>query len=217
MIKWLDKSGKHITFASKYLLMVRKTTDIRQEEIKSAVLAIIFRDGLKNVSTKNIAREVGISEGSIFRHFGSKKDIIMAIMDDVISNLIENLRQISLENSPPPNRLYKYLCSTITYLIENKGITILLFSEASYENDESMITKLNNIFNNQKQFAGKIVSDGIALGLWDESISVEDFSSLYMGIPITLNIEMILNKTGFERVNFCNRMFDLVLRILEKK
>ncbi|RLD33360.1 MAG: hypothetical protein DRI72_05205, partial [Bacteroidetes bacterium] len=165
--------------------MIRKSTDVRQVEIKSAVLAIIFRDGLKKVSTKNIAKEVGISEGSIFRHFASKNEIILSIMDDVISDLIESLRRISLESTPPPERLYKYLCRTITYLIENKGITILLFSEASYENDERLITKLNNIFNNQKQFAGKIVSDGIAMGTWDESISVEDFSSLYMGIPIT--------------------------------
>jgi AcrR family transcriptional regulator len=197
--------------------MIRKTTDIRQEEIKAAVLTIIFRDGLKNLSTKNIAREVGISEGSIFRHFRSKKEIILSIMDDVVNNLIESLRQISLENTPPADRLYKYLCRTVSYLIENKGITILLFSEASYENDSELITKLNFIFNNQKQLAGKIISDGIAMGIWDETISVEDFSSLYMGIPITLNIELILNKDSFERINFCKRMYELILKILVKK
>ncbi|RLD86585.1 MAG: TetR/AcrR family transcriptional regulator, partial [Bacteroidetes bacterium] len=75
--------------------MIRKSTDVRQVEIKSAVLAIIFRDGLKKVSTKNIAKEVGISEGSIFRHFASKNEIILSIMDDVISDLIESLRRIS--------------------------------------------------------------------------------------------------------------------------
>jgi AcrR family transcriptional regulator len=197
--------------------MIRKTTDIRQEEIKAAVLAIIFRDGLKNLSTKNIAREVGISEGSIFRHFRSKKEIILSIMDDVVNNLIENLRQISLENTPPTDRLYKYLCTTVSYLIENKGITILLFSEASYENDSELITKLNFIFNNQKQLVSKIISDGIALGIWDETISVEDFASLYMGIPITLNIELVLNKDNFERINFCKRMYELILKILVKK
>ena len=197
--------------------MIRKSTDIRQVEIKSAVLSIIFRDGLKKVSTKNIAKEVGISEGSIFRHFASKNDIILSIMDDVISILIESLRQISLETTPPPERLFKYLCRTITYLIENKGITILLFSEASYENDERLITKLNNIFNNQKQLAGKIVSDGIALGIWDESVSVNDFSTLYMGIPITLNIEMILNRDSFQHENFCKRMFALILKVLNRK
>jgi AcrR family transcriptional regulator len=196
--------------------MIRKSTDIRQVEIKSAVLSIIFRDGLKKVSTKNIAKEVGISEGSIFRHFASKNDIILSIMDDVISELIESLRRISLENTPPPERLFKYLCRTITYLIENKGITILLFSEASYENDEKLITKLNHIFNNQKQLAGKIVSDGIALGIWDETVSVDDFSTLYMGIPITLNIEMILNRESFQHENFCKRMLALILKVLNK-
>ena len=195
--------------------MVRKSTDIRQEEIKSAVLSIIFRDGLKKVSTKNIAQEVGISEGSIFRHFKSKKDIILSIMDDVINDLIEDLRSIALQEAPPAERLFNYLCKTVSYLIENKGITILLFSEASYENDIDLMTKLNYIFNNQKKLVGKIISDGIAMGIWNDSISVEDLSALYMGIPITLNIEMILNKENFEHINFCKRMFNLVHKILE--
>ncbi len=196
--------------------MERKSTNIRQEEIKAAVLSIIFRDGLKKVSTKNIAKEVGISEGSIFRHFKSKKEIILAIMDDVINDLIEDLRRTSLENSPPADRLYNYLCKTVTYLIENKGITILLFSEASYENDNEMITKLNYIFNSQKQLAVKIISDGIAMGLWDEAVPVTDFATLYMGIPLSLNIEMVLSREKFERNNFCKRMYDLILKILKK-
>ena len=196
--------------------MTRKPTDIRQEEIKKAVLSIIFRDGLKKLSTKNIAKEVGISEGSIFRHFKSKKDIILAIMDDVIENLIEKLRDISLENTPPPERLFKYLCETVNYLRKNKGITILLFTEASYENDSDLMEKLNYIFNNQQQFAGKIVSDGIAMNIWDENISVSDFTDLYMGIPITLNIEMVLRKDNFEEQNFCKRMMDLILKLLKK-
>ena len=197
--------------------MTRKSTNIRQEEIKAAVLSIIFRDGLKKVSTKNIAKEVGISEGSIFRHFSSKKEIILAIMGDVINDLIEDLRRISLENSPPADRLYNYLCKTVIYLIENKGITILLFSEASYENDAEMITKLSYIFNSQKQLAVKIISDGIAMGIWNETVSVDDFATLYMGIPLSLNIEMVLSREKFEHKNFCKRMYDLILKILTGK
>lgn len=197
--------------------MTRKSTEIRQEEIKKAVLTIIHRDGLKNVSTKNLSKEVGISEATIFRHFLSKKDIIMAILEDVIKDLIESLRQVAISNFSPEDRLFKYLCTTVKYLIENRGITILLFSEASYQNDQEMISKLNYIFNNQKQLAGKIISDGIALGIWDESISVDDTSSLYMGIPITLNIEMILNNDNIQQDNFCKRMFELMKKILSKK
>jgi len=197
--------------------MIRKSSEIRKKEIKSAVLTIIHREGLKKVSTKNIAKEIGLSEGSIFRHFNSKKDIILSIMDDVIHDLIGNLKAISLETIPPEKRLFKYLCQTITYLIEHKGITILLFSEASYENDKDLITKLNYIFKNQKLYVGNIVLDGIRHSNWDETIAIKDFVSLYMGIPITLNIEMVLNRDNFKPLNFCNRMFELILKILVRK
>jgi AcrR family transcriptional regulator len=196
--------------------MIRKSTDTRQEEIKKAFLNIIYRDGLKKLSTRNLAREVGISEGAIFRHFASKNDIILAIINDVQQDMIEELRIITLESGSPAKRLFKYLCKTITYLIENNGITMLLFSEAAYGNDKELIAKLNYIFNSQKQLAGKIISDGIAEGIWDESVSVEDFTTLYMGIPITLNIELILNKENFHKDNFCIRMHELLMRILKR-
>jgi len=93
---------------------------------------------------------------------------------------------------------------------------MLLFSEAAYGNDKELIAKLNYIFNSQKQLAGKIISDGIAEGIWDESVSVEDFTTLYMGIPITLNIELILNKENFHKDNFCIRMHELLMRILKR-
>ncbi len=196
--------------------MIRKSTEIRQEEIKSAVLNIIYRNGLKKLSTKNIAKEVGISEGSIFRHFGTKKDIIMSIMDDVIKDFIEPLREISLQNEHPEKRLYKHLCKTITYLKENKGITLLMFSEASYENDVDMKEKLTHIFQSQRQLVGKIVSDGIAMQLWNESVSTDSFSHLYMGIPITLNVEIALKGEDVDIKSFCKHNMDMLLKILSK-
>ena len=196
--------------------MIRKPTEIRQEEIKKAVLEIIYRSGLKKLSTKNIAKEVGISEGSIFRHFGTKNDIIMSIMDDVINDFIEPLREISLLNEHPEKRLYKHLCKTITYLKENKGITLVMFSEASYENDDEMKEKLIHIFQSQRQLVGKIVSDGIAMQLWDESVSTDSFSHLYMGIPITLNVEIALKKEDIDLQSFCKHNMDMLLKILRK-
>jgi len=196
--------------------MTRKPTEIRQEEIKKAVLEIIYRNGLKKLSTKNIAKEVGISEGSIFRHFGTKNDIIMSIMDDVINDFIEPLREMSLQNEHPEQRLYKHLCKTITYLKENRGITLLLFSEASYENDDEMKEKLIHIFQSQRQLVGKIVSDGIAMQLWDESVSTDSFSQLYMGIPITLNVEIALKREDIDVQSFCKHNLDMLLKILSK-
>jgi len=107
--------------------MARKNTDIRQEEIKQAVLDIIFTDGLKNLSTSNLAKRIGMCEGSIFRHFPTKQDIIISIIDNVQNDFIGQLRVIANSSQPLAERLQKILCATVNYLTDNKGITMLLF------------------------------------------------------------------------------------------
>ncbi len=196
--------------------MSRETTDIRQEQIKKAVLDIIADEGLHNLSTRNLAKKVGLTEGAIFRHFTTKKDIIKGIMDDVADNLIGSLRSIALKPVKAEDKLFQYLCRNVTYLKENRGITILLFSEAAHLGDKELKEKLNQILAEQKQFIIKIVKDGISEGVWDKNVNAEDVAVIYMGIPITFNIELVLNKTSFNADNFCKRMYSLILRTLKK-
>ena len=195
---------------------MRKTTDIRQEEIKQAVLDIIYTDGLKNLSTRNLAKRIGMSEGSIFRHFATKQDIVLSIINDVQDDFIGQLRKVSTTDEDPEIRLKKFICATIEYLIANKGITMLLFSEASHNNDATLKSQLQKIFNNQKKLVSKIILDGISAGTWDESIPVDNLAMLYMGIPVSLNIEMILSGGEFHIDNYCNMMMQLMLKILKK-
>ena len=194
--------------------MEKQSTEIRQEQIKQAVLDIIYTDGLKSLSTRNLANRIGMSEASIFRHFATKQDIILAIIKDVQKNFIGSLRTIANSNVEPKERLNQFLCQTIKYLIQNKGITMLMFSEASHNNDAALKDNLLQIFNNQKKLVSKIILDGIAIGEWDESVPVENVAMLYMGIPVSLNIELILNGGEFYIDNFCNRMLQLILKIL---
>ncbi len=196
--------------------MTRKATEIRQEEIKQAVLDIIYTDGLKNLSTHNLAKRIGMSEGSIFRHFPTKQDIILSIIADVQNDFIGQLRIVSTSEEDPETRLRKFICTTIEYLTVNKGITMLVFSEASHNNDAALKIQLQQIFNSQKNLVSKIILDGIAAGTWDDKIPVENLAMLYMGIPVSLNIEMILSGGEFHIDNYCNRMMQLMLKILEK-
>lgn len=196
--------------------MERQTTEIRQEQIKKAVLDIIFKDGLNQLSTRNLANRVGITEGAIFRHFKSKRDIMLGIMQDVKTDLIGEMRKIALGAEESENKLFAFLCWHVKYLIDNKGITILLFSEAAHMNDKELKDNLHEILAEQKSLFSKIIRDGMTEGLWNKKLAVDDIATIYMGIPITLNIEMILNKDQFEIHNFCKRMFSLMQRMLLK-
>lgn len=196
--------------------MPRETTDIRQEQIKKAVLEIIAEEGLHNLSTRKLAKKIGFTEGAIFRHYATKRDIIIAIMDDVARDLISSLKNIVTSPVKAEEKLFNYLRTNVKYLKENRGITILLFSEATHLGDRELKDKLNQILLQQKHFIVKMVKDGTAEGVWDKKLKPEDIATLYMGIPITYNIELVLNKNRVNVDDFCKRMFKLILKSLKK-
>lgn len=193
----------------------RKPSKTRRIEIKKTALDIIYSEGLKKLSTHHLAAKAGISEGTIFRHFNSKKEIIGSIVKDVKAMLVTRLHDIAMQDTAPDKRLEDFICYHMQYLKENKGITILLFTEASYQNNKELKEELDEIFHLQQKYFSKIILDGILNGIWSSDISTESLASLYMGIPIILNIEINLNPV-FKHDNFCYQMLTLILKTLKK-
>lgn len=194
----------------------RLDTETRKGQIKKAVLEIISSEGIGKISTRNLASRIGVTEGALFRHFSSKKEIMLSILNDVKNELIAEQEKVTY--SPDINaeeKLFKFLCSHIKYLIENKGITILLFSEAAHMNDSQLKKGLREILLTQKEYVIRIIKQGMNEGVWNKSINVENVATLYMGIPISLNIEMILEPTMTKQKEFCERMICLIKKVLE--
>ena len=51
----------------------------KKEKIVQAALKLFAEEGFKTTSTSNIAKEAGVSEGLIFRHFKNKNGLLEAI------------------------------------------------------------------------------------------------------------------------------------------
>lgn len=196
--------------------MKRESTDVRQEQIKKAVLEIISEEGLHNLSTRKLAKRIGLSEGAIFRHFTSKREIILSIIDDVRIDLISQLRSIVQSNEETESKLFTYLCRNIEYLKKYKGITMLLFSEATHLGDKELKAKLNKLLNDQKKMVAEIVLEGIKKGIWDDKVNPDDFADIYLGIPIVFNFELLLKSGRLNTKNFCPKMYSIILKILRK-
>jgi len=73
--------------------MARQSTELRRKQIAEAALHIISQQGLGRFTTAAIAAEIGLSEGALFRHFGSKKEIVDAA--------VERVEQLLAEAAPP--------------------------------------------------------------------------------------------------------------------
>ncbi|RLD89029.1 MAG: hypothetical protein DRJ09_07315 [Bacteroidetes bacterium] len=196
--------------------MSSKVAETRKKEIKEALFDIIVTDGIRHLTTKNLARRAGLSEGTLYRHFGSKNEIFQSIAYDVEEELLKDLQKIALSKQSPEKRLKLFICHHYSYLTSHRGINILLFSLASYNDDKKLLNTLSHIFHLQKKYFCKIVTDGMVKGIWDTSVSPEKLSEFYMGIPTTLNIEINLEKGKLPNDSVCLQIFLLVIKILDK-
>lgn len=64
----------------------KRRVEARKARILEAAARVFARKGYERATTREIADEADVSEGSIFYHFGSKRDLLLNIMDQLIVN-----------------------------------------------------------------------------------------------------------------------------------
>jgi len=58
-----------------------KTQIPRSEQIVRVAIKLLSEGGIAALTTKNLAKAVGVTEPALYRHFSSKLDILVAILD----------------------------------------------------------------------------------------------------------------------------------------
>jgi len=59
----------------------RKDPAGRRERIAAAATRLLARDGYAGVRTRDIAAAAGVSEGTVYHHFGSKQGVLVAVAE----------------------------------------------------------------------------------------------------------------------------------------
>lgn len=103
--------------------------DVRREQIVQAALKITGRKGVSGLTTAAIAREVGISEANLYRHFKNKGEIYSAAVLQVRKMINKNLEKAMTGSAEPVEILKRFFALQIGLMEENSGILRLMFSE----------------------------------------------------------------------------------------
>ena len=72
---------------------------IRQDQIIDAARKLVVKHGSEHVTVGKIAKEVGISEGAIYRHFKSKGEVLSGLADRIADDLLGDIKNHIYTNS----------------------------------------------------------------------------------------------------------------------
>lgn len=70
-----------------------------KQKIERAAIALFAEHSIDGVTTKQIAKAAGLSEGSIYRHFSSKDDLARAAMVSIHTQLTDMIREAALKTT----------------------------------------------------------------------------------------------------------------------
>lgn len=100
-----------------------------QRKLFTATMEIMEHRGSAHVSIEEVAQRAGVSKGTVYYNFGSKKTMIDRLLQYGTHLLVESMSEASVAQSDPREGLRKSLSTALTYLHEHRGFTRLWVSE----------------------------------------------------------------------------------------
>lgn len=142
--------------------MARKPDGKRKKEIIEITRDLIYTRGFSNFTIREIASRAGISEAAIYRHFNSKEELLLKLLDSLFSPWKEALDKIAGSNSSAIKKLEKIGKTHIEFLLKKKLNPVLFFSEAVNPKNKKLIQVLQTNLSFLKTTITKIVTRGVA-------------------------------------------------------
>ncbi|MBB2893535.1 TetR/AcrR family transcriptional regulator [Flexivirga oryzae] len=109
----------------------RALVEHRSRQLLDAAATLMEREGSEAVSMQALATEAGVSVGLIYRYFGSKEDVLYAVIVDVLDALATAL-PAALEDAPqdPVRRLAATFTAYCTVIDSHRHSTLLTYRES---------------------------------------------------------------------------------------
>lgn len=139
--------------------VVENMTD-RQSQIVTESINIISEKGIQGLTIKNLAKKIGITEPAIYRHFSSKMDILVAILDTFKQDKHLALTKIAVDNMSSMQKLegiHRHLFDTFT---RNPALTAVIFSEEIFKNEDRLSSRVFAIMEASQQILIGILDNG---------------------------------------------------------
>ncbi|MDF2947285.1 MAG: transcriptional regulator [Bacillales bacterium] len=153
----------------------------RREGIIISTIEALHEVGIQNLSTKEIARRQGVTEGALFRHFKNKTEILIGVLEH-FSQYDEHIFKVFLNKELDPLYIITNFISTYAVYYENyPEITSVLHAHNSLLVDAELEEKANSIFNKRKEFVYNTLEQSKKLGQIKQSTDCKILTDIILG------------------------------------
>ena len=186
----------------------------RQQQIIEESIKIIDEKGIQGLTIKNLSKAIGISEPGIYRHFESKTEILLSILNNfkemalMLSEMMETYEATAVEK-------ISFMFSKMLELFsETPSMVSVIFSEEIFKNEEILKIKIVEILNLHAQTLEGIILKGQSEKNVRGDIDEKSLALIAMGSLRLLVKRWDMNNHNFNLKTEGNKLIAVLRKVL---
>jgi TetR/AcrR family transcriptional regulator len=167
----------------------------RKEQILQSLAAMLEQNPGGRITTAGLAKQVGVSEAALYRHFPSKTKMYEALIEFIENTIFSRISLILAEESATEARCTQILTLFLTFSERNPGITRILTGDPLAGESERLRLRVAQFFERFETQLRQILREA--------DIRNENKSRLDVNVAANLMLTMVEGKISqFVRSDF---------------
>ena len=175
----------------------RQSAEIRRHDIIEAAMELIRHEGVSKLTTRSLAKAVGIAQPTLFLHFGNKSHVLVALVDSIQEGLQKEFAGLALNQLTPLERIKTVIRTHLNFIQNQPGIPRLLFSEELQSGDPIFRERMDQLVMFFLKFIAGMIGDAQDAGEIRADIVPQQAACLLIAAVQGLALRWVL--TGGER------------------
>lgn len=154
---------------------------VRQLEIIEAAGEVLTESGLAGLTTKNLAAKMGFAESALYRHFKSKEEIIVTMLQYLAADMDQRLTNCVAGIDDPVDKLKAVFNDQFDFFEKHPHFLVAVFSEGLLEESKKINAAILQIMAIKRKHLLPVIKQGQIEGVFETSAPTEDLLHIIMG------------------------------------
>lgn len=197
--------------------IMTSTISDRQLEIIEAAGKILSASGVSGLTIKNLAKEMKFSESAIYRHFASKEEIIITLLEYLATSMDERYSNAISSEQSPEGKLKTLFQNQFSFFKKSPHFVVAVFSDGLMEESQRINETISKIMGVKIKHLMPIILEGQQKKVFTNSITADELIHIVMG---TFRLQMYKWRVAnfqFDIIRNGDNLIHSVLTLIKSK
>ena len=183
------------------------SADARRAATVETVIGLAAATNPADITTAQIAAQMDVTQGALFRHFADKQAIWAAVMDWTATTLLARFDAVT--GVTPIERLRAMFATHIDFVVTHPGVPRILFGELQRDGDALGKMSVRALMAAYRERVMNLLTEAKAQSLIAETVDIPAAATMFLGMVQGLAMQAMAASDFTTMPAVSGRLFDL--------